>query len=78
MTGQPLLTDLERDVINRIGGLWDDITTIVGDGASRDHDLAEFIVHVHAIQQKVMAQAAARAYPDELRLLGGIIRTENP
>lgn len=75
-----LLTDLERDVIQRIGGIWDDLCAIVGDGQSRDGDLAELVVHVHAIQQKVMAQAAGRAYPGELRLLGGdgITRTENP
>jgi hypothetical protein len=43
---------------------------IIGDGMSRRQDLAELAIHVHGIQNMVMAQAAARAYPDRYRLLG--------
>jgi hypothetical protein len=30
----------------------------------------EIIHHIHIIQHAIMAQAAARAYPERLRLLG--------
>lgn len=65
-----LLTDLERDVIGRLGGIWNDICVIVGTDATREGDLNEAIHHVHALQHTVMAQAAARAYPDTYRRLG--------
>lgn len=43
---------------------------ITGDGPARGADLAELAVHLHAIENTVLAQAAARAYPDRYRLLG--------
>lgn len=70
MHAPPLLTDLELHVVDTLGTLWGDICSIVGDGPTREPDLAEMIHHVHALQHKVMAQAAARAYPDCFRLLG--------
>jgi len=75
MTGQlHLLTDLEREVVDDLGATWGKLCQIVNPGPTRDADLAELIVHVHALQRTVMAQAAARAYPAELRLLGDSIR----
>lgn len=65
-----LLTEREQDAIDKAGSLWGDLCAIVGEGPTRDADLAELIPHIHAIQHTVMAQAAARAYPDRLRLLG--------
>lgn len=70
---EPLLTDAERAAIQKAGDLWGDLCAIVADGPTRDADLAELIVHVHAIQHTVMAQAAARAYPEEFRRLGSRI-----
>lgn len=69
-----LLTDREREATRKAGELWGDICAIVGDGPTRDADLAEFIHHIHAIQNGIMRQAAARAYPDEFRLLGETLR----
>lgn len=68
-----LLTDAERAAVRKAGDLWGDLCKIVADGPTRDHDLAELVVHIHAIQHAVMAQAAARAYPAEFRLLGSSI-----
>lgn len=78
MTGQAiesdaLLTDFERAAIRKAGDLWGDLCAVVDDGPTRDADLRELIVHVHAIQHAVMAQAAARAYPNELRRLGSTL-----
>lgn len=46
------------------------LSRIVGHNRTRAGDLNELIGHIHAIQQAVMSQAAGRAYPDRLRLLG--------
>lgn len=68
-----LLTPLERKVIQHLGLIWNDLCHIVGPGATREYDLDEAVVHIHALQHMVMAQAAARAYPAEFRLLGKLI-----
>ena len=65
-----LLTPTELLAIERAAQLWNQLTAIVGDGPTRARDLAELAAHIHAIQATVMAQAAARAYPEALRLLG--------
>lgn len=73
-TGQAdLLTAREHNIIERAGALWDDLCGVVEDGPTRGADLAELIVHVHAIQRAVMANAAARAYPMLYRRLGSRI-----
>ena len=73
--GRPdaLLTETERAVVAELGQIWNRLCTIVGDGRTRKADLDELIVHVHALQQAVLSQAAGRAYPQEFRLLGGVI-----
>lgn len=71
-TEQPLTADEHRfmdltaDLANLLGG-------IVGHDHSRAGDLNEAVAHIHALQAMVLAQAAARAYPDRYRLLGGTI-----
>lgn len=65
-----MLTDRERQAVERLGEVWGDLCAIVGDGSTRDADLAEMAHHVHALQNAVLAQAAARAYPDLYRLAG--------
>jgi len=73
MTEADLLTTEEREFVSRLGSLWNDLCMIVDRGATRRSDLDEAIVHVHALQHLVMAQAAARAYPNEFRRLGSVI-----
>ena len=68
-----LLTADERAVIADLGQIWNRLCGIVGPSVTREADLAEMVVHVHALQQAVMSQAAARAYPKELRMLGRTI-----
>ena len=69
-----LLTDDEHKVVRLAGDLWNQIVRMIPDGPTRDDDLHELIVHVHAIQHAIMANAAARAYPETYRLLGGTLR----
>lgn len=54
------------------GQLWNKLCKVVGDGPTRKADLGELVIHIHAIQQAVMSQAAARAHPDQFRLLGDV------
>lgn len=65
-----LLTDDEHRLMDLTGELWKVLCEVVGDAPARSADLAEAAAHVHAIQNMVLAQAAARAYPDNYRLLG--------
>lgn len=65
-----LMTAEEHAIVEHLGDLWNRLCKVVGDGPSRAGDLDEAVIHIHALQQFVMAQAAGRAYPDRYRLLG--------
>jgi hypothetical protein len=73
---QAALTDDEHAAVRAAGDLWGLLVAVTGDGPSREGDLAELVGHIHAIQNAVLAQAAARAYPDRYRLMGGPPVTE--
>jgi hypothetical protein len=68
---EPLLTDAEHAAMDLTIELVRVVYAIIGtgDGAAAN-DRREAFGHVHAIQQMIMSQAAARAYPDRYRLLG--------
>lgn len=66
-----LLTPAEHAAVAQAAELWKTLCGIVADGPARDGDLRELIFHIHAIQRTVLKQAAARAYPELYRLLGG-------
>jgi Helix-turn-helix domain/Bacterial regulatory proteins, gntR family len=69
-----LLTEDEREVVRQAGQLYTLIADrIVAHGPTRDDDLAELRAAIHVIQRAMEAQAAARAYPREFRLLGTVI-----
>ena len=74
MTGTTdLLTVEERQLIDDLGQVWNKMCDVVGRGPSRDGDLQEAVLHLHALQHTVMSNAAARAYPREFRLLGEVL-----
>lgn len=69
-----LLTEYELDTLNVLAQLADRMRKVIigtGSPAHIEGDWAEAAAHIHALQQMVMSQAAARAYPDRFRLLGG-------
>jgi hypothetical protein len=67
-----VLTDVEHKAMQLTADLWNQLcSAVVCGGSTRAADLSELAMHVHAIQHAVMAQAAARAYPDLYRPLGG-------
>jgi hypothetical protein len=68
------LTDDERKAVRLAGELYTFVADrVCGNGPTRDDDLAELRACVHHVQRLMMAQAAARAYPGELRLMGEIV-----
>jgi hypothetical protein len=72
VTSDPgLMTPLEHDAMAQSAELWNTLAAIAGDGPARESDLHELAFHIHGIQRAVLKQAAARAYPDRYRLLGG-------
>lgn len=71
---EPLTADEHRLMV-LTGDLMQLLARIVGNGSSRAGDLNEAVAHIHALQAMVLAQAAARAYPDRYRLLGGTLTT---
>lgn len=67
-----LLTPTEHAALNLTGQLANLISDIIGHGMSPEArgDQLELTIHIHAIQNAILAQAAARAYPGHFRLLG--------
>lgn len=76
MTKTDLLTEDERRAIELAGELYGVLCKVVGDGPPREGDLAELCSSIHVVQRAVMAQAAARAYPEQYRLLGEVLQGE--
>lgn len=69
-----LMTAAEHRAVRLAGELASLISTvIITPGPSADGDRREVALHAHAIQNMVLAQAAARAYPNRYRLMGGAL-----
>lgn len=66
-----VMTETEHRAMDLTAELWNALCVIAGTGPARPGDLAELCAHIHAIQHAILAQAAARAYPDRYRLMGG-------
>lgn len=71
-----LLTEDEKLAVKMAGELWNLLCKIVGSGETRSNDLDELIAPIHLIQRYVMSNAAARAYPNQLRSLGWLIEDQ--
>lgn len=69
-----LLTESEHEAIEAAGQLATLISErVIGSGPTRGDDIAEMEAALHVVQRMVMAQAAARAYPNSYRLLGEVL-----
>lgn len=67
------LTDAEHAAMDLTAQLARAMGAIIGDGgAPAASDFREVVIHIHALQHMIMAQAAARLYPDKYRLLGDL------
>jgi len=68
-----LLTNDEHAVMDMTADLANALRAVIGDGEAAAGDWNEVAASIHRIQHSVLAQAAARAYPDRYRLLGGTL-----
>lgn len=68
-----LLTDNELTLIEKLGECANLFAQVIGDGEQSINDLYECVDKIHQLQHMVMSQAAARAYPEKFRLLGGTV-----
>lgn len=68
-----LLTEDEHEAMRLSGELANTVGRIIGKGPQAEYDWNEAAQRIHAIQHMILAQAAARAYPDRYRLLGRVI-----
>lgn len=73
--GAPLLTPEEHEVMDMTANLANALRRVVGDGPHAAHDWNEIAAPIHTIQHHVLAQAAARAYPERYRLMGQTLTT---
>ena len=71
MTVPEYMTADEHEAMEVTARLANLVKKIIGEGPQAAHDWAEAAQRIHAIQHTIMAQAAARAYPDRYRPLGG-------
>lgn len=69
----PMLSDDEREALSLTAKLAQVCMKVIGKGPSAEHDWAEMAHRIHDIQHALMSNAAARAYPDTFRLLGGTL-----
>jgi len=68
-----LLTVGEHGVMTLLAEVANRMTAIIGWNSTPkvgSGDLDEMVFYIHGLQHMVMAQAAARAYPEQYRLLG--------
>lgn len=73
-----LLTPDEHKAIDQAAELNTLIQKIIGSGPNSKSDKQEMELYIHLIQNMIMSQAAARAYPKMYRLLGkSITKTED-
>ena len=69
-----LMADDDQVGVDLPGELADLLRTIIAPGPTREQDRREIVTHIHDIQNAILAQAAARAYPDRYRLLGSTLQ----
>lgn len=72
------LTAIEHETVVMLAEAWNNIVKMTGltpasHNFPRVADLGEAAGHVHALQNMVLANCAARDYPDQYRLLGGLV-----
>ena len=70
--GENALNEFEHSIAGKVADLAADFIHLVGEGDTAAADFAEILPHLHALQQTVMAQAAARAHPGMYRALGDV------
>lgn len=70
-----MITEAERELVGMLGKCAGKFANeVCGRGPTRDHDISEFIGHIHDLQAAVLQNVAARALPGEIRAKGESLR----
>lgn len=72
-----MLTEEEKSLLDTLSRVSISFSKVIGDGASRQGDYAEAVHHIHALQNMVLSQVAARVYPENFRLMGEVFADRN-
>lgn len=64
-----LLTDEEHTLVANLGRCAGLYANLEHPDRPREADVAEFVALIHALQARVLARAASRAYPNRYRLM---------
>ena len=78
MNDPKLLTENEHEAVELSAQLYNLIKKIIGDGSDSKDDIQEMELYIHLIQNMILSQAAARAYPKMYRLLGRSMTSDKP
>lgn len=74
MADEPLLSAEEMECLDHLAKAAGLGFRIIGrDGSCTEQDAGEWAHDIHVLQDRIMSQAAARAYPERFRPLGGRI-----
>ena len=71
-----LLNEAELEAVQTIGKFAGQMRRLIGDGPQAEADWAEAADKIHQLQTMILAQAAARAYPELFRPLGGVLSAD--
>lgn len=72
-----LLTSDEMKVNDLLAEAYNLACKVITNGPTSHYDAQEFAHHIHILQNMILAQAAARAYPHKYRLMGGTVPKDN-
>lgn len=71
-----LLTDKEKKLVKDLGNIANGFSEVAkeeDEGIPYSGDMHEAVLYIHALQNIVLANAAARAYPGKYRLFGKLL-----
>lgn len=81
--GVGYLTPDEHEAVSLLADVTNTMARVIGKGRTpreavvANNDITEAVHHIHALQNMVLAQAAARAYPKTYRLMGQSLRKDD-
>lgn len=68
-----MLLTKEQSLVSELGIIHNEILGLFGDEVSKTGDAMEVTHHIHALQNMLLAQCAARFYPHKYRLMGKLV-----
>lgn len=73
---EELLTDREKQLLDKLADVANEFFVVSSSSPTRYNDIGEAVSCIHTLQRMILANAAARAYPDKYRLFGGVVEDD--